>query len=62
MHHQLQLTAQEKLQAYFNLCDFTFNLLKNNLSKEEVERKFHRMRGNKLRMYQVVFEKISKRG
>ncbi len=60
MHHPLKLTAQEKLRACFNLCDFTFNLLKSNFSKKEVERKFYRMRENKLRGYQMIFENMSK--
>ena len=61
MHHYLKLTTQEKWKAWLNLCDFTFNLLKDNLGKGELKRRLQRMRASKLRIYQVVFENMSKR-
>ena len=35
MYHKLKLSSQEKIEAWLNLCDFTFELMEKNLGKRD---------------------------
>lgn len=44
MRHPLKLNREEKIEAWLNLCDFTFLLMKKMLSKKEFNERLKKIR------------------
>lgn len=44
MRHKQKLSLKEKIRRWLELCDFTYSLMKRNLSPKEFEMKLERLR------------------
>lgn len=60
MQHALKLTAREKTNVWLDLCDFTFKLLKSNLSAKGLSRRFRKIRQDHLEEDYLILSRLSK--
>lgn len=60
MKHTLKLTPEERIAVWLDLCDFTFRLMKGGLDKEHLERRLHRMRGEKIKANKAFLTNLGK--
>lgn len=44
MRHPLELSPEEKIKIWLDLCDFTYRLMKNGLGNKQLEKRLHFMR------------------
>lgn len=61
MQHTLRFTnLDEKLQAWLNLCDFTFHLMKNSLSAVELKKRIKKIRRAHLKEDIIILSKLAR--
>ena len=60
MYHKSKLSNQEKIKAWLDLCNFTFKLLEDNLEKEEMIKRFKKMRQEHLYVNYSILKRMSK--
>lgn len=44
MKHKVELSARERVNAWLEICDFTFRLMSASLDKRRLEKRLRRMR------------------
>jgi len=44
MRHKIKLSISEKIRAWLELCDFSFQLMKRNLKPRELARRLKKMK------------------
>ena len=60
MQHKLKATAREKINIWLDLCDFTFHLMQNNLSAEELSNRLKKIRQAHLKKDYLILSKLAK--
>lgn len=60
MHHKLHLSTKEKLDAWLQLCDLSFKLLKDNIDKKEIKNRLNKMREDHLRIDYSILKGLSR--
>ena len=60
MYHKVELSTQERIMAWLNLCDLTFKLLKDNLEEKELRRRLKTMREERIRANYSILKGLSK--
>ncbi len=60
MYHKVELSTQERIKAWLNLCDLTFKLLKDNLGEEELLERLKRIREEKIKANYSILKGLSR--
>ena len=60
MYHRIRLSSQERILAWFHLCDLSFNLMKDNLGGDEFLRRLRKMREEKIRANHSTLRRLSR--
>jgi hypothetical protein len=60
MKHKLKLRVEEKVRRWLELCDFTYNLMKKNLSSKEFKKRLERIREEHLERDYRLLKSLAK--
>lgn len=60
MRHPLKLSKKEKFRQWLELCDFTYKLMQENLSKGQLKQKLAKMRKEHLQADYSLLSKLAK--
>jgi len=60
MQHNIRLSVQEKIKIWLDLCDFSYKLMEQNLSKKELHERLKKLREEHLRNDVQMLKKIFK--
>ena len=60
MKHLLNMTAEEKVIAWFDLCDFTFSLMRETLGPEKMEIRLRKIHTRRLKEKEIILSKLAR--
>lgn len=60
MRHIIKLNTNEKIKAWLDLCDFYFDLIKENLSLKNFKKKLNEMREDKIKANKLMLKGLSR--
>ncbi len=62
MKHEINLTPEDRVQAWLDLCDFSLRLMESALSPSRLEERFRRMREENLRGHREFLRRLGESG
>jgi len=60
MKHILNMSTEEKVMAWFDLCDFTFSLMRETLGAEKMENRLRRIHARRLKEKEMILSKLAR--
>ena len=60
MYHKTKLSTQEKIKAWLSLCDFTFGLMKENLTEEKFTQRLTKIREDRIKANHSILKGLSR--
>ncbi|MCS7151444.1 MAG: hypothetical protein NZ928_03550 [Endomicrobia bacterium] len=60
MQHRLKLSQKQKFEIWLDLCDFSYKVMRQNLSKKELEKKLKLIRKKHIEKDLEMLNKIFK--
>ena len=60
MKHAIDMNVEEKVIAWFDLCDFTFSLMKETLGAEKMESRLRKIHTRRLKEKEIIFSKLAR--
>lgn len=62
MKHEVELSAEERVQAWLDLCEFNLRLMESALDRPRLEERFSRMREDDLRGHREFLRRLGELG
>ncbi len=60
MKHAVDMSVEEKVIAWFDLCDFTFSLMRETLGAEKMESRLRKIHTRRLKEKEIIFSKLAR--
>jgi hypothetical protein len=60
MKHLLNMSAAEKVIAWFDLCDFTFSLMRETLGAEKMDRRLRDIHERRLKEKEITLSRLAR--